>query len=122
MLSFFPHVIIGSIPHNSLITHHPSLQSIYPLSLSLPPSFSLPPSTSSLSIITTIIITKIITHSLLITTVDLKAKTGPKLKDFRDYVNTNQVPEIDALREDVEAFSKQFPTIGFEKATMRYQE
>lgn len=55
-------------------------------------------------------------------TVDLKSKTGPKLKDFRDYVNNNKVPEIDALREDVEAFSKQFPTIGFEKATMRYQE
>jgi hypothetical protein len=32
------------------------------------------------------------------------------------------VPEIEALREDVEAFAKQFPTIGFEKATMRYQE
>jgi len=54
--------------------------------------------------------------------VDLKSKTGPKLKDFREYVNNNKVPEIDALKEDVEAFSKQFPTIGFEKATMRYQE
>lgn len=53
--------------------------------------------------------------------VDLKGKTG-KLKEFRDYVNTNKVPEIEALREDVEAFSKQFPTIGFEKASMRYTE
>jgi hypothetical protein len=33
-----------------------------------------------------------------------------------------QVPEIEALRHDVEAFSKQFPTIGFEKASMRYQD
>lgn len=33
-----------------------------------------------------------------------------------------QVPEIDALKADVEAFSKQFPTIGFEKSTMRYQD
>lgn len=54
--------------------------------------------------------------------VDLKAKSGPKLKDFREYLANNQVPEIDALRSDVEAFAKQFPTIGFEKASMRYQE
>ncbi|WIA20010.1 hypothetical protein OEZ85_005881 [Tetradesmus obliquus] len=54
--------------------------------------------------------------------VDLKKKTGPKLKDFRDYLNANSVPEIEALREDVEAFAKQFPTIGFEKASMRYQD
>lgn len=53
---------------------------------------------------------------------DLKKKTGPKLKDFRDYLNANSVPEIEALREDVEAFAKQFPTIGFEKASMRYQD
>jgi hypothetical protein len=33
-----------------------------------------------------------------------------------------QVPEIDALREDVEAFAKQFPTIGFDKASMRYKD
>jgi hypothetical protein len=32
------------------------------------------------------------------------------------------VPEIDALKADVETFSKQFPTIGFEKSTMRYQD
>lgn len=55
-------------------------------------------------------------------TVDLKSKAGPKLKDFRDYVNNNNVPEIESLREEVEVFAKQFPTIGFEKATMRYQD
>eukprot|EP00879_Flechtneria_rotunda_P011081 GHRR01011578.1.p1 GENE.GHRR01011578.1~~GHRR01011578.1.p1 ORF type:complete len:425 (+),score=121.11 GHRR01011578.1:523-1797(+) len=53
--------------------------------------------------------------------VSLKQKTGAKLKDFRDYVNNNQVPEVDSLRHEVEEFAKQFPTIGFEKATMRYQ-
>lgn len=54
--------------------------------------------------------------------VSLKSKAGPKLKDFRDYLNTNSVPEIEALREDVEAFAKRFPTVGFEKASMRYQD
>lgn len=34
----------------------------------------------------------------------------------------NSTPEINALKDDVEAFAKQFPTIGFEKATMRYQD
>lgn len=52
----------------------------------------------------------------------LKQKTGAKLKDFREYVNNNKVPEIEALKHEVEEFAKQFPTIGFEKATMRYQE
>lgn len=33
-----------------------------------------------------------------------------------------QVPEpVRALREEVEEFASQFPTIGFEKADMRYQ-
>eukprot|EP00882_Tetradesmus_deserticola_P004116 GHRQ01004347.1.p1 GENE.GHRQ01004347.1~~GHRQ01004347.1.p1 ORF type:complete len:371 (+),score=194.37 GHRQ01004347.1:67-1113(+) len=54
--------------------------------------------------------------------VDLKKKTGPKLKDFREHVNAAPLPEIEALRGDVEAFAKQFPTIGFEKAAMRYQD
>lgn len=52
----------------------------------------------------------------------LKAKTGSKLKDFREYLLSNPVPEIDSLRTDVEEFAKKFPTIGFEKATMKYQE
>ncbi|KIY99752.1 glycine hydroxymethyltransferase [Monoraphidium neglectum] len=54
--------------------------------------------------------------------VALKAKAGAKLKDFRDYLDKNQVPEIEALREEVEAFAKTFPTVGFEKASMKYTE
>ncbi|KAF8063057.1 SHM1 [Scenedesmus sp. PABB004] len=54
--------------------------------------------------------------------VGLKATAGPKLKDFRDFLATNTTPEIEALKADVEAFAKQFPTIGFEKAAMRYQD
>merc|ERR1719183_2432813 len=50
----------------------------------------------------------------------IREKTGPKLKDFRNAVDTQQWPEIDALKAKVEAFAKNFPTIGFEKADMRY--
>ena len=48
----------------------------------------------------------------------LKGKdgAGPKLKDFKAYVDSNEVPEIQALKHDVEEFAKEFPTIGFEKA------
>jgi len=55
-------------------------------------------------------------------TVDLKKQTGPKLKDFRAYLESETPPAIAELREDVEEFAKQFPTIGFEKASMRYKE
>lgn len=30
--------------------------------------------------------------------------------------------ELTQLRLDVEAFAKQFPTIGFEQSTMRYKD
>jgi len=53
--------------------------------------------------------------------VDLRKQAGPKLKDFRDALEKGVAAgEIAALRADVEAFAKQFPTVGFEKATMRY--
>jgi glycine hydroxymethyltransferase len=60
-------------------------------------------------------------HRAVKITQSLKSKVGPKQKDFREYVNNNDVPEIAALKADVEAFAKQFPTIGFEKSTMRYK-
>ena len=53
---------------------------------------------------------------------DLKKKHGPKLKDFKAYLETNVPPEITELKDDVENFAKQFPTIGFEKAAMRYKD
>lgn len=31
-------------------------------------------------------------------------------------------PEIEALKKKVEAFASSFPTIGFEKGTMRYRD
>jgi hypothetical protein len=57
-------------------------------------------------------------------TIDLKNKegAGPKLKDFKAYVDSNEVPEIQALKADVEKFAMDFPTIGFEKSEMRYKD
>jgi glycine hydroxymethyltransferase len=55
--------------------------------------------------------------------VDLRKQTGPKLKDFREALDKGAAAEpIAALRGDVEAFAKQFPTVGFEKATMKYRD
>ena len=53
---------------------------------------------------------------------DLKAKHGPKLKDFREALAQETPEPVKALAEEVEDFAKQFPTIGFEKGTMRYQD
>ncbi|KAL9351176.1 hypothetical protein Peur_053856 [Populus x canadensis] len=55
--------------------------------------------------------------------VKIKAETkGTKLKDF---LATQSAPhfqsEISKLRRDVEEYAKQFPTIGFEKETMKYK-
>ena len=55
-------------------------------------------------------------------TVKIKEKSGNKLKDFRTYVDTQEIPELKALKHEVEEFAKRFPTIAFEKATMRYTE
>ena len=55
----------------------------------------------------------------------LKEKHGPKLKDFRDALADapqGKFPEIDALRDQVEAFAAQFPTIGFDKAEGKYTQ
>jgi glycine hydroxymethyltransferase len=55
--------------------------------------------------------------------VKVKKSTGNKLKDFRNAVDTD--PEVQAeigkLRHEVEEFAKQFPTIGFEKSSMKYK-
>ena len=57
---------------------------------------------------------------------DIKAKAakeiGSKVKDFNRYLEQNTSPEIEALGNDVMLYAKQFPTIGFEKSTMRYQD
>ncbi|KAA8538215.1 hypothetical protein F0562_027962 [Nyssa sinensis] len=49
---------------------------------------------------------------------------GTKLKDFVATMNSdaNVQSEIAKLRHDVEEFAKQFPTIGFEKETMKYKD
>ncbi|KAM0949978.1 putative glycine hydroxymethyltransferase [Dioscorea sansibarensis] len=56
----------------------------------------------------------------------IKAETkgGSKLKDFLATIHTdaNIQSEIAKIRHEVEEFAKQFPTIGFEKATMKYKD
>lgn len=47
---------------------------------------------------------------------------GTKLKDFVATMQSSAIQlEIGKLRHDVEEFAKQFPTIGFEKETMKYK-
>ncbi|KAK4352282.1 hypothetical protein RND71_027800 [Anisodus tanguticus] len=57
----------------------------------------------------------------------LKAKAetkGTKLKDFVAALSSDSKTqsEIAKLRQDVEDYAKQFPTIGFEKETMKYKD
>lgn len=54
--------------------------------------------------------------------VDLKQKTGPKLKDFRAALEADVPADIAKLREEVESYAQTFPTIGFEKGGMKYQQ
>lgn len=48
--------------------------------------------------------------------------TGPKMADFRALLSAEMPESIVELTKDVEDFAKQFPTVGFEKATMRYTD
>lgn len=54
--------------------------------------------------------------------VAVKTQTGGKLKDFRAALDASPPPELAQLRHEVEAFATQFPTIGFERATMKYTD
>lgn len=55
--------------------------------------------------------------------IDLKEKSGTKLKDFRAYLEEHGIPqEVTDLKNEVEEYASTFPTIGFEKSTMRYQD
>ncbi|KAJ7530784.1 hypothetical protein O6H91_14G019000 [Diphasiastrum complanatum] len=56
--------------------------------------------------------------------VKVKQATGSKLKDFKAAVDTNANyhAEIGNLRREVENYAKEFPTIGFEKSTLKYKE
>lgn len=49
---------------------------------------------------------------------------GTKLKDFVAILESDGEiqSEIAKLRHEVEQYAKQFPTIGFEKETMKYGE
>ena len=49
--------------------------------------------------------------------------SGTKLKDFVASMNGDEKfqSEIAKIRGEVEEYAKQFPTIGFEKETMKYK-
>eukprot|EP00325_Prymnesiales_sp_UTEX-LB-985_P028524 CAMPEP_0174714918 /NCGR_PEP_ID=MMETSP1094-20130205/19730_1 /TAXON_ID=156173 /ORGANISM="Chrysochromulina brevifilum, Strain UTEX LB 985" /LENGTH=510 /DNA_ID=CAMNT_0015914387 /DNA_START=41 /DNA_END=1573 /DNA_ORIENTATION=+ len=52
---------------------------------------------------------------------DIAAATpGKKLKDFKETLHSKEWESIVSLRDDVENFASQFPTIAFDQATMRY--
>ena len=47
---------------------------------------------------------------------------GTKLKDFLTTMSNAAIQsEIAKLRNEVEDYAKQFPTIGFEKESMKYK-
>nr|XP_018678571.1 PREDICTED: serine hydroxymethyltransferase, mitochondrial-like isoform X1 [Musa acuminata subsp. malaccensis] len=52
-----------------------------------------------------------------------ETKEGSKLKDFLATIQTNAniQSEIAKLRHEVEEYAKQFPTIGFDKETMKHR-
>ena len=50
------------------------------------------------------------------------SKPGTKLKDFVATLQSSKFQsEVAKLKHDVEEYAKQFPTIGFEKETMKYK-
>merc|ERR1712087_154143 len=46
---------------------------------------------------------------------------GKKLADFKAALGSQEVAGLPELRSDVEAFSAQFPCIGFDEASMKYK-
>lgn len=48
------------------------------------------------------------------------ASGAKKLKDFKQSLADNPPAEIASLKEEVAAFASSFPTVGYEKDTMRY--
>ncbi|KAJ3151022.1 hypothetical protein HDU89_002233 [Geranomyces variabilis] len=47
---------------------------------------------------------------------------GKKLKDFKDHLAEGEsVPELKELKKEVADFARQFPTVGYEVAEMKYQ-
>lgn len=54
----------------------------------------------------------------------IKDKTGKKLADFKKHLSGDleAEPELKQLRADVAAFARQFPTVGFDEATMKLPE
>ena len=54
--------------------------------------------------------------------IDLKGKSGSKLKDFRAALEAEVPAEVAKLKEEVEVYAQKFPTIGFDKGYMKYKQ
>uniref|UniRef100_A0A2P2KDW4 Serine hydroxymethyltransferase n=1 Tax=Rhizophora mucronata TaxID=61149 RepID=A0A2P2KDW4_RHIMU len=64
-------------------------------------------------------------HAAVKLALKIKADTkGTKLKDFVTTMKSDShvQSEIAKLRHEVEVYAKQFPTISFEKETMKYKD
>ena len=54
--------------------------------------------------------------------IDIKGTTGKKLADFKKHLagGAGAEPGLEALRNDVMAFSHRFPTVGFDESSMKF--
>lgn len=56
-------------------------------------------------------------------TKEIQAKAGSKvvtMKAFRDALDAGKHPKLDALKDEVTQFARQFPAIGFDEANMKF--
>jgi glycine hydroxymethyltransferase len=59
-------------------------------------------------------------HEVLQTALKVQEKSGPKLKDFAEMLETD--PELKSIRERVNKFATSFPMPGFDIKEMKYQD
>jgi glycine hydroxymethyltransferase len=59
-------------------------------------------------------------HEVLQAALKVQEKSGPKLKDFAEMLETD--PELQAIKERVNKFATSFPMPGFEVESMKYQD
>jgi len=53
-------------------------------------------------------------------TINIHKQVKGKLRDFKSALNNNTYPEIEELKKDVIAFSRQFPVVGFDINSSKY--
>ncbi|RKP10179.1 hypothetical protein THASP1DRAFT_28018 [Thamnocephalis sphaerospora] len=70
------------------------------------------------------VVAEFIDRAVAITQEVKKQTTGTKLVDFKATLGDDVAkwPELQKLRDDVAAFSRRFPAIGFDETQMRYHD